>query len=85
MEVRRNVFANLEPAVLQQLQDMLHETNAYIVGLCSAMELLPPKPNDIKIGLQRQAIASQRARAEVQSAPVRRGRAAAAQGASRKA
>ena len=33
----------------EQVQDILHKTNAYVVGLRSAMELLPPEPNDIKI------------------------------------
>ena len=49
LEVRRNIFADLEPAVLQQLQDMLHATNVYVRGLRSAIELLPPEQEDIKI------------------------------------
>ena len=42
LEARANLFHGLHPDVIQQLQDMLHQNNAYVRGLRSAMELIPP-------------------------------------------
>ena len=54
-ETRASLFDDLQPEVIRQLQNMLHQSNAYVRGLRSAMDMLPPGDRwDIKIVINAQ-------------------------------
>ncbi|XP_043209020.1 uncharacterized protein LOC122374379 [Amphibalanus amphitrite] len=54
LEARMDLYENLHPEVLQQLQEMLHDNNIYVRGLHSALELVRREDQPLRIVLSAQ-------------------------------
>ncbi|KAF0298467.1 ATP-dependent DNA helicase PIF1 [Amphibalanus amphitrite] len=54
LEARMDLYENLHPEVLQQLQEMLHDNNIYVRGLRSALELVRREDQPLRIVLSAQ-------------------------------
>ncbi|XP_043216968.1 uncharacterized protein LOC122379102 [Amphibalanus amphitrite] len=54
LEARMDLYENMHPEVLQQLQEMLHDNNIYVRGLRSAFELVRREDQPLRIVLSAQ-------------------------------